>query len=63
MKINDLSSVLRSSRGDIQFAVLWSMSECKDIAKGSVGYIVKEYGERTVTRISAYENDIVITTD
>ena len=62
MKLKDLENVLRSTRGVIQFAIIWDEKECKNLEDGcSVEYAVKEYGERTVKRISAYGNKLIIT--
>lgn len=62
MKLKDLGNVLRSTHGAIQFAIIWDEKECKDLENGcSVEYAVKEYGERTVKRINAYGNKLVIT--
>ena len=62
MKLKDLSSVLHSRRGYIQSAIIWDETECRDLENGcSVEYAIKEYGERSVKRVEAYENSLLIT--
>lgn len=63
MKIKDLASVLYSTTGNIQWAVLWDSTDCKDVVDDcSVDYIVKNYGESEITHIEAEGGKLVITT-
>lgn len=63
MKIKDLKSILYSTTGNIQWAVLWDSTICEDVEDGcSIDYLVANYGESEITHIQAYENKLVITT-
>lgn len=61
MRILELETVLRSPVCGVQFCRLWSISEGKQIDCGSVEYIVKEHGTRYCERISANNNEIILT--
>lgn len=62
MTLKDLSPVLRSRRDNIQTAIIWDEKECRDLENGcSVEYAIKEYGDRPVKRIEAFENNLLIT--
>lgn len=61
MKLNELKTILRSARGSIQFAILYDSRTNKDIATGSIDYIVKNYGDKEAKRIEAFENQLLIT--
>ena len=62
LKLKDLSRILRSGCGNIQYAVIWHEAECRELENGcSVEYAIKEYGERPVKRIGALDNNLIIT--
>lgn len=62
LKLKNLAPVLRSNRGNIQQAIVWDETERKDLENGcSVEYAVSKYGDRTVKRIEAFENHLLIT--
>lgn len=62
MKLRDLKSVLYSDRGCIQFAIVYDHERHADIAAGcSVEYAVKEFGDKEVKQIGAFENQLLIT--
>jgi hypothetical protein len=60
MKLRELAPVLRSSRGDIQFAIVYDVDANRDLATGSVEYAVKEYGDWYLDRITgtAVDDDV-----
>lgn len=59
MKIGDLKDIAYSSHGDIQMAVVYDYNKQKDIALGSVEYVMKEFGDLNLTRLQAYEHRLV----
>lgn len=61
MKLNDLKTILYSSRDNLQFAILYDIKTNEDIEKGAIDYIVANYGEKEVIRIEAIKNNLVIT--
>ena len=62
MKIKDLKSVLYSTTGSIQFAILYDSESNKDIVQGSsVDYIVHNYGDKELRHIQAFENQLILT--
>lgn len=62
MKLKDLKSVLYSTRGYIQFAIVYDRVNNTDLENGcSIEYAVKKYGDRTVYHIEAFENQLIIT--
>lgn len=61
MKLNELSTILYSNRGEIQFAILYDSTTNTDVESGAIDYIVKKYGEKEVKQIGAFENQILIT--
>lgn len=62
MKLTDLEAILRSERGNIQFAIVYDSSKDEDLETGcSLEYAVKNYGDKEVKRISAYDSKVVIT--
>ena len=61
MKLNDLKAILYSSRDNLQFAILYDIKTNEDIAKGSIDYIIANYGNLEVVRIEAIKNNLVIT--
>lgn len=63
MKLSKMKSVLRSGRGALQFAILYDLNTCSDIAEASIDYIVENYGERKVTKIEAFENKLIISVE
>ena len=55
MKLKELYSILRSRTGDIQFAIVYSLTTNKDLEYGcSVDYAIDHYGEYEVARIKSY---------
>lgn len=62
MKIKDLTPVLYSTRGSVQFAVVYDQEQNCDIASGcSIDHAVKEYGERELKRIEAVGDQLLLT--
>ena len=62
MKLNDLSPVLRSYTGNIQFCIVYDLTEDVDLENGcSVEYAITHYGDREVQRLGAVDDMIVIT--
>ena len=62
MKLKDLSSVLYSTRGSIQHAIVYDQEKNADIESGcSIDHAVEKYGERELKHIEAFENQLVIT--
>lgn len=62
MKLNTLKPILFSSRGNIQFAIVYDSNKHADVENGcSIEYAVKNYGECEVKHIEAFENQLVIT--
>lgn len=61
MKVNELKGVLFSRVGDIQSVIIYSITEHKDIRNGcSAEYAIKNYGEKELLRIQAYNDKIVL---
>lgn len=62
MKLTELKSILYSSRGSVQFAILYDAKTNTDIENGcSIDCIVKNYGNKEVKQIEAFENQLIIT--
>ena len=62
MKIKELKTVLHSTTGNIQFAILYDSGLNKDIEQGcSIDYIIHNYGDRELKRIEAFENQLILT--
>ncbi len=62
MKLKDLSTVLRSNRGSVQFAIVYDSKTNTDIEQGcSIEYAVAHHGDKEVRRIEAFENQLLIT--
>ena len=62
MKLKELKSVLRSSRGSVQFAIVYDSKTNTDIENGcSIDYAVETHGDKEVIRIEAFENQLLIT--
>lgn len=62
MKLNELKGVLTSSMDKIQSAIIFSITERKDIVSGcSVEYAIKNYGEKELLQIQADNDSIVLT--
>lgn len=61
MKLKELKGVLRSTRGNVQVAIVYDSKKHADIESGcSIDYAVKTYGERELKRIEAYGDELVI---
>lgn len=61
MTLKQLKTILYSSRGSIQFAIIYDSKTNADIATGSIDYIVENYGDKEVKHIEASENQLLIT--
>lgn len=62
MQIKDLKSILYSTTGNVQFAVVYDSKTFTDIIDGcSIDYAVKEYGDYELKRIQADGNKLVLT--
>lgn len=62
MKLKDLKSILFSTHGCIQSAIVYDRAKNTDIISGcSVDYAVENFGECEVKRIQADCNYLVIT--
>ena len=62
MKLKDLKTILYSSRGGVQFAIVYDREKNADLENGcSIDYAVEKYGDRTVHHIEAFENQLIIT--
>ena len=62
MKLKDLEKVLYSTRGNVQFAIVYDQQKNTDLVAGcSIDYAVKEYGDRELKRIEAFENQLLLT--
>lgn len=62
MTLKDMKSVLYSSRGNVQFAIVYDSEKNIDIENGcSIDYAVEKYGDLNVKRIEAYENQLLLT--
>lgn len=57
--LEDLASICYSSRGSIQGATLYDENLGEDIDGGTVEYLIETYPRVEVTRIQAYQNDLV----
>ena len=57
--LKDLKSILYSSHGNIQFGVLYDPSIDSDIDSGTVEYLVETYPDVVVTRLQAYESELI----
>ena len=61
MKLKDLSTVLRSTTGAMQEAIVYDLDIAQDLASGcSVDYAVKHYGDMELERITAYWHCLVL---
>lgn len=60
MKLKELENILYSNGGYTQFAILYDIETNTDIATGTIDYIVKNYGEKDVKRIEAFEHQLLI---
>lgn len=62
MRLSELSGILRSTRGDIQLAVVYDVEKCYDLENScSVEYAIKHYGDKELKQLQAFENKIIIT--
>ena len=62
MKLKDLEPVLYSTRGNIQFTIIYDSKKNADIENGcSIEYAIKNHGDKTVLHIQAFENQLLIT--
>ena len=62
MKLKDLKSVLYSSGGSIQFAIVYDSKTNTDIENScSIDFAVEKHGDKDVVRIEALENQLLIT--
>ena len=62
MKLDELKSILYSNTGNVQFTIIYDSKTNTDLENGcSIEYAMKIYGEKTVKRVEAFENQLVIT--
>ena len=62
MKLKELESILYSTRGFVQYAIVYDSKQDVDVASGcSIDWAVKTYGEADVVRIEAFENQLIVT--
>ncbi len=62
MKISDLSSIIYSKTGDIQFVIIYDYEKYTDLETNcSFEYARDRYGDREVKRITAYGDSLIIT--
>ena len=62
MKLKDLKSVLYSSIGSVQFAIVYDSKTNTVIENGySIDFAVEKHGDKDVIRIGAVENQLLIT--
>ena len=54
MKLKELNSILCSNAGSIQMALIYDLDNNKDLARGTIEYAIKEYGDKEVVRILSY---------
>ena len=62
MKLRELSSILYSTRGNIQFCIVYDSEKRADIENGcSVEYAIDQHGDKTVKHLEAFEHQLLIT--
>jgi hypothetical protein len=62
MTLKSLEPVLYSTRGNIQFAIVYDREANADIENGcSIEYAIKMHGDKEVKHIEAFENQLLIT--
>ena len=62
MKLKGLKSVLYSSRGSVQFVIVYDSEKDMDLENGCTAEAaIKNHGEKDVKRIQALDDLIVIT--
>lgn len=62
MKLKELKSILYSSRGSVQFAIVYDSETNTDLVNGcSIDYAVQTFGDKEVKHIEAFENQLLIT--
>ncbi len=54
MKLKELNSILCSNASNIQMALVYDLDNNKDLARGTIEYAIKGYGDKEVVRISSY---------
>jgi hypothetical protein len=61
MKLKELKSILYSTHGYVQFAIVYDIEKNTDIENGcSIEYAIKNHGEKEVKHIQAFEHQLVI---
>ena len=61
MKLSELSGIIRSATGDIQFVIVYDLSSNRDIETGcSAEYAMKHYGDHEVQRLQAEGDSLVL---
>ena len=65
IKLKKLKSILYSVHGGgMQFAIVYDYNKRTDLANGcSVEYAIKQFGDYTVKRISAENDNLIITVE
>lgn len=61
MLLKELKGILRSIRGNVQNAIIYDSQTNSDMAEGVIDNLVQEYGDLTVQRIEAENNNLIIT--
>lgn len=62
MKLKDLTSVLHSGEGNVQFAIVYDSKTNAVIENGcSIDFAVEKHGNKDIIRIGAVENQLLIT--
>lgn len=62
MKLKELSSILYSSRDNIQYCIVYDVKTNTDLENGcSVEYAIENYGEKEVKHLEAFVNQLLIT--
>lgn len=62
MKLKDLSGIIRSTTGSLQFVIVYDITTNTDLENDcSAEYAMKTYGDREVQRIQAEGDQLVIT--
>ena len=60
MKIKSLKKVIHSSTGSMQFSIVYDSQKKADVESGcSVEYVIKNYGEKELKRLEAFENQLI----
>lgn len=61
MKLSNLRSILYSTRGYVQMAVLYDDVNDVDIDEGTIESIIDTYGDYRIKHIEAWDRTLVLT--